>query len=157
MNITAWISGAGLLGVAAMYGLWQWAKADLDAKDLALKGAQATKALLENELEDAAAINQSALDAAARAAADLERQKGIAADHKKKSDDRLRENNLLRRNIQNVTDNPPVSKGLQLFLDSLSMRGSDAGPGKDSADESRDGGAADPDRPQVPADAVPAS
>jgi hypothetical protein len=139
--------------VAVLFGLYKWEGHRAKAAKLEAEGVRKSLAMAEAELRNAESVNRGALVAAENAAKEAERQAQIAADAEKKSRDRLRENNLLRRNIQNVTENPPVSPGLELVLDALRVRSpvsGTSGPGSSGADESGREGAATADRGGVP-------
>jgi hypothetical protein len=124
--------------VVGLFGLYKWEGHKARAARLEVEGVRKSLALADSELRNAEAVNRGALLAAENAAREAQRQAQIAADAEKKSRDRLRENNLLRRNIQNVTENPPVSDSLELVLDSLRVRGSVPGNGSPTSGADRD-------------------
>jgi hypothetical protein len=140
--------------VAVLFGLYKWEGHKAKAAKLEVEGVRKSLALADSELRNAEAVNRGALLAAENATKEAERQALIAQAAAKKSQDRLRENNLLRKDIQNVKDNPPVSDGLELVLDSLRMRGTVPGPngqGSGRVDEGGGEGEASADSGGVPA------
>ncbi len=140
--------------VAVLFGLYKWEGHKARALKDQAEHAIGEKAKLAEKLKDAATYNDGLKAILEMAAKEAERQALIAAAEAKKSRDRLRENNLLRKDIQNVTENPPVPLAIERVLDG--MRSAVAGNGDGGADQGGNEGAANPDRPEVPAEANPA-
>ena len=131
------------VAIACLFGLWKWEKRKTTALKTEAAALQKSVNMAEIELQNAEAINKSALDAVAQQAREVERQKLIAAAEAKKSRERLNAFNALNRKIGNVptSENVPVSNHLELLLDSERMRGPVAGDGPrpDSSDEGVNG------------------
>lgn len=154
MSITPYLVGGSALVVGLAVGYVKFMERGTEARE-----ARAETATVQAECAVSAteSVNTAAMGQIASLTAELERQKAIAAAAKKKADDRLRENNLLRRNIQNVTENPPVPDAIERVLDG--MRGAVPGPGQapGGADESGTSGASDTSGPSLPTEAAPSS
>ena len=144
--------------VAVLFGLYKWEGHKAKAAKLEVEGVRKSLALADSELRNAEAVNRGALLAAENAAREAQRQAQIAADAEKKSRDRLRENNQLRKEIANAQDDSSVSSTIERIFDEL--RGAVPGPGgqtSGSSDEGSSGEAANPDGGGVPATTDPAS
>jgi hypothetical protein len=144
------------LVVLALFGAYKWKAHQLNAAKKEAEGVRKSLVLAQKELEAAGKINQGALDALAATKAEAQRQAAIAAAAEKKSRDRLRENNLLRKDIQNVTENPPVPAAIERVLDGMRAAVDGRGPTADRVDQNPVGGTPDPDRPEVPTETNPA-
>ena len=143
--------------VAVLFGLYKWEGYKAASAKAEIEGVRKSLVMAEQELRNAASINRGALLAAENASKEAERQAQIAQAAAKKSQDRLRENNLLRRNIQNVTENPPVPDAIERVLDGMRSAVDGSGPAPGSADESGTSGASDTSGPEVPAETTPSS
>ena len=143
------------VAIACLFGLWKWEKRKTTALKTEAAALQKSVNMAEIELQNAEAINKSALDAVAQQAREVERQKLIAAAEAKKSRERLNAFNALNRKIGNVepSQNVPVSDHVQSVLDAISdeLRGvvPGDGPRPDSLDEGVHGGSPNFDRPNV--------
>jgi len=139
------------IAIGVVFGFWKWEGYKRTQAETYAEGVKKSLTMAQAELDRAASINRGALLAAENASKEAARQAKIAQAAAKKSQDRLRENNLLRRNIQNVTDNPPVPDSIELVLDALRVRGAVPGPNEATSgtDESGNEGEASPDRPVV--------
>lgn len=154
MSITPYLVGGSALVVGLAVGYVKFMERGTEARE-----ARAETATVQAECAVSAteSVNTAAMGQIASLTAELERQKAIAAAAKKKADDRLRENNLLRRNIQNVTENPPVPDAIERVLDGMRSAVDGSGPAPGSADESGTSGASDTSGPEVPAETTPSS
>ncbi len=154
MSIAPYLVGGSVLMVGVAVGYVKFMERGTEARE-----AKAETATVQAECAVSATegVNKAALGQIASLTAELERQKGIAAAAKKKADDRLRENNLLRRNIQNVTENPPVPDAIERVLDGMRGAVSGNGPAPGGADESGASGTAPASGPPLPPEAAPAS
>lgn len=154
MSITPYLVGGSALVVGLAVGYVKFMERGTEARE-----ARAETATVQAECAVSAteSVNTAAMGQIASLTAELERQKAIAAAAKKKADDRLRENNLLRRNIQNVTENPPVPDAIERVLDGMRSAVDGSGPAPGGADESGASGTADPGRSSLPAEAAPSS
>lgn len=113
--------------VATLFGLWKWEASKVKAAKLEIEGIRKSLVMASTELQDAADINKGALDQLAAQAAEVERQKRLAAETKAKERLAWSRVNKLKQDIQNVTENPPVPLPIELFLDRV--RGTVPGPG----------------------------
>ena len=145
--------------VGVLFGLYKWEGYKTARAKAEVEGVRKSLVMAEQELRNAESVNRGALLAAENAAKEAERQAQIAQAAAKKSQDRLRENNLLRKDIQNAKDNPPVPDAIELIIDAQRVRGAvpGNGPAPSGADESGNAGKADTGRPEVSPEAVPAS
>lgn len=154
-------SGTAIAAIvaAAFGGLYKCESQKVERAELQRQGLERSLAQAEKEITDAAAIakhNKAVADAFKH---ESERQLGEMRALEKKAAARLRENNDLRRKINNVPDNPPIHDALELAIDAARLRGAvprDAG--KDgNGDETGGSEAADPAGRDVPATAQPTS
>lgn len=133
MSISQYVIGGLALVTALSIGYVKW-----NERGVAVDKAEARTAIAKAECVTDLAddVTQSALKQVTTLTAEVERQKRIAADEAKKSQDRLRENNELRRKINNATENPPIPDAAEFALDRL--RG--AIPGAAGADRTHENG-----------------
>lgn len=157
MSVSQYVIGGLALTAALAIGWAKWS--DQRAK---VDKAEARTAIVRAECATNTAVDTT--DALNQQIADLtrevERQKIIAASAEKKSQDRLRENNDLRRKIANVPndENVPVPSALEHVLDAARVRSAVPRDGAaDSADENADDGAADTSGRDVSPAAEPTS
>lgn len=157
MSISQYVIGGLALVTALSVGYAKW-----NERGAAVKTAKAETAIAKAECVTDLAddVTQSALQQVTSLTAEVARQKRIAADEAKKSQDRLRENNELRRKIANVPndENVPVPSALEHVLDAARVRG--AVPGRspsDSSDKDADDGAAGDSRRELPPAPEPTS
>lgn len=149
-----------LLAIAfgVLFGLYKWRGESMKDAEARLDAAKQSVAMAEDEIARVAKIANHNKDLVDAWQAHVEFQKGEAAKLKKKADDRLRENNELRRKINDATENPPVPDAIELVLDSIRLRSAVPGtPGADDGDKDRGGGEADSDRDEVPGATAPAA
>jgi phage repressor protein C with HTH and peptisase S24 domain len=136
------------VAVAIFAGLWKWEQRKVERAELAAKGLERSLAQAEKEITDTAAIAKHNKDVADSFKSYAEEQMRERRALEKKSADRLRENNDLRRKISNVpTDqNVPVSNHIESVLDAQRVRGAvSGGAGADGdGDKARGSEAADP-------------
>lgn len=158
MDIRSIIGGAGLLGLAAFFGLWRWASTDLDRANTAL-GQQKTITACEAEktlvASEVAASNAAQIE---KLKADVASQSAAIATARAKERLAWQRLSQLKKDIANGSENIPVPDAIERVLDG--MRGAFPGPVGAPADRDNEGGnvqPADPGGPQVPTEAAPAS
>lgn len=152
MSITPYLVGGSALVVGIAVGYVKFMERGTEAREAR---AETATVAAECATSTAETVNESTLRQIADLQAEVDRQKALRAEAEAKSRDRLRENNLLRKGIQSVKDNPPVSDSLELVLDSLRVRGSVPGNGSPAsgADQDSSGETAGADGGGMPAPA----
>lgn len=149
-----------IVGVIVMValGAWKWRGEQLRVAKLEAEAIRASLAVAEDEAQrnaDTAKHNKAVADGFRD---EVARQRKIAEAKEKKALDRLRENNELRRKINDATENPPVPDAIELVLDSIRLRSPVPGEaGADDGDKDRSGGEADSSGRDVPAGPEPAA
>lgn len=157
MSISQYVIGGLALVTALSVGYAKWneqgAKVDKAEARTAIAKAECVTDLADD-------VTQSALQQVTSLTAEVARQKAIAAAEAKKSQDRLRENNELRRKIANVPndENVPVPSALEHVLDAARVRGAvSRDAGADGVDKDADDGAAGDSRRELPPAPEPTS
>ncbi|HAH10832.1 MAG TPA: hypothetical protein DCL48_12110 [Alphaproteobacteria bacterium] len=153
MSISQYVIGGSALAVAVAVGYAKWTSKSAEVAtgraDVAIVKAECATDIADD-------VTQSALQQVTTLAAQVEEQKGVIRGLTKKADDRLRENNELRRKINNATDNPPIPDAAEYALDRLRGAVSEDDANKDP-NESGDSPNPDSDGGGVSETAIPAS
>lgn len=148
------------VAVAVLYGLYVWEGKKVEWEKLRHQGLEKSLTQAQLELDRTAEVADYNAKLADSFKAEVSRQYGTIRTLEKKSTDRLRENNDLRRKISNVpaSENSPVSAHIEHVLDAQRMRSSVPGKaGPDRGDEVEGDGKADPSGHDLPGTSEPTS
>lgn len=138
MSISQYVIGGSAIAVALAVGYAKWTG---KSAEVATGRAEVAIVKAECTTNTAEEINRSALGQIARLTSEVNKQRETIAALDKKSNDRLRENNELRRKISNAKDNPPVPDAIESVLEFDRLRSSV--PGATGADSANEGGSGD--------------
>lgn len=133
MSISQYVIGGTALVAALAVGYAKWTEQGAKVKTSKAETAIAKADCAVNLADD---VTQNALQQVATMAREVEEQKVVIRSLTKKAADHLRENNELRRKINNATDNPPIPDAAEFALDRL--RG--AIPGTSGTDRAHENG-----------------
>lgn len=131
------------LVVAAAVGWGGWQKIQRNNAQLEAEAVRASLVMAEKEAQDAATIAKHNKTVADSYKDEVIRQREIAAEAKAKERLAWMARDKLKKDIANVTENPPVPDAIELVLESVRLRSAVSGtPGAPDGDEDRDNGEA---------------